>query len=75
MVPITGIIRRSEALACWDCGFEYNHRQGCLSLNNVVCCQVEVSATSRSLVQRSPTNYEVSACDFETSRVGRPRPA
>jgi hypothetical protein len=27
----------------------------------VVCCQVEVSATGRSLVQRSPTE-----CDLET---------
>jgi hypothetical protein len=28
---------------------------GCLSVVSVVCCQVEVSATSWSLVQRSPT--------------------
>jgi hypothetical protein len=28
---------------------------GCLSLVSVVCCQVEVSATGWSLVQRSPT--------------------
>jgi len=28
---------------------------GCLSLASVVCRQVEVSAISRSLVQRSPT--------------------
>jgi hypothetical protein len=27
----------------------------CLSLVNVVCCQVEVSATGRSLVQRNHT--------------------
>ena len=27
---------------------------------SVVCCQVEVSATSRSLVQRSPMNCGVS---------------
>jgi len=26
----------------------------CLSVVSVVCCQVEVSATGRSLVQRSP---------------------
>jgi hypothetical protein len=31
-----------------------------LSLVSVVCCQVEVSATSRSLVQRSPTDCGVS---------------
>ena len=29
---------------------------GRLSLTSVVCCQVEVSATGRSLVQRSPTD-------------------
>jgi hypothetical protein len=28
-----------------------------------VCCQVEVSATGRSLVQRSPTDCGVSECD------------
>ena len=34
----------------------------CLSLVSVVCCQVEVSAVSRSLVQRSPTDCGVSSC-------------
>jgi hypothetical protein len=33
---------------------------GCLYLVSVVCCQVEVSATSWSLVQRSPTDCGVS---------------
>ena len=33
-----------------------NRGHGCLSLASVVCCQVEVSATSRSFVQRSPTD-------------------
>jgi hypothetical protein len=39
-----------------------SHRgHGCLSLVSVVCCcQVEASATSRSLVQRSPTDCGVS---------------
>jgi hypothetical protein len=36
-------------------------------LVSVVCCQVEVSATSWSLVQRSPTDCGVSECDRETS--------
>jgi len=27
-----------------------------MSVVNVVCCQVEVSATSRSLLKRSPTD-------------------
>ena len=33
-------------LACWDCGFESHGRHGYLSIVSVVCCQVEVSATS-----------------------------
>jgi len=36
-----------------------------------VCCQV-VSATVRSLVQRNPTESEMSECDRETSTM-RPR--
>ena len=32
---------------------------GCLSLMNVVCCQVEVSAMGSSLVQNSPTECVV----------------
>ena len=34
----------------------------CLSVVSVVCCQVEVSATRLSLVQRSPTDCGVSLC-------------
>jgi hypothetical protein len=40
---------------------------------SVVCCQVEVSATGRSLVQRTPTEGGVSECDQGTSQR-RPRP-
>jgi hypothetical protein len=42
-------------LACWDCRFESHRGHGCLSVVSVECCQVKVSATSWSLVQRSPT--------------------
>jgi hypothetical protein len=41
---------------------------------NVVCCQVDVSATGRSLVQRSHTECGVSGCYLETSTVRRSRP-
>jgi hypothetical protein len=43
---------------------------------SVVCCQVEVSATSWSLVQRSPTDCGVSkVCDREAStKRGGPGP-
>jgi hypothetical protein len=34
----------------------------CLTLVSVVCCQVKVSATGRSLVQSSPTDCGVSLC-------------
>jgi hypothetical protein len=33
-----------------------------LSVVSVVCCQVEVSATSWSFVQRSPTDCAASLC-------------
>ena len=36
-----------------------------LSLVIVVCCQVVVSASGCSLVQRSPTYCDVSECDSE----------
>ena len=39
-------------LACWECGFESRQRHVCLSVVSVVCCQVEISASSWSLVSR-----------------------
>ena len=51
-------------LASWDCGFESHQGHGCLSVVSVVCCQVEVSASGWSLVQRSPTYCDVSECDL-----------
>jgi hypothetical protein len=49
-------------------------KSGCLSLVSVVCCQVVVSATGWSLVQRSPTEYSVTECHSEAS-TWRHRPA
>jgi hypothetical protein len=43
-------------------GFESHRGHGCLSAVCVVCCQVEVSVTSWSLVHRSPTNCGASLC-------------
>ena len=43
-------IRSPRPLACWDLGFESHRGHGYLSVVSVVCCQVEVSATSWSLV-------------------------
>jgi hypothetical protein len=51
-------------------------RHGCLSLVSVVCRQVEVSATSWSLVQRSPTDCGVSkkCVIVKLRKMRRPRP-
>jgi hypothetical protein len=48
---------------------------GCLSLVSVVCCQIEVSVTGWSLVQRSPTECGVSECVIvKPQTMRRPRP-
>ena len=39
-----------------------------MSVVSVVCCQVEVSATGWSLVQRSPTDCGVSLCVISKNR-------
>jgi hypothetical protein len=61
---VTEIASRSKA---WVCGRLLAGIAGLNSaggmdvcLVNVVCCQAEVSATGRSLVQRSPTECDVS---------------
>jgi hypothetical protein len=66
--------RSQWPLACWDCGFESRRGQGCLSFVKVLRCQVEVSATVRSLVQRSPTECGVSEYNRESSAMRRPWP-
>jgi hypothetical protein len=71
-VPVAVAERGVRRLACWDCGFESRQQYGNLSLMGVVCCPVEVSATGRSFVQRSPTECSVSLFDVETSTVERP---
>jgi len=69
--PIRRAVQRVglRLLACWDCGFESRWGYWCLSLVSVVCCQVEVSASGLSLVQRSPTE-----CDLITSKARGPWP-
>ena len=49
-----------------DCGLELREGHGCLSVENVVCCQVEVSAGDQPLLRRSPTECGVSQCDLVT---------
>jgi hypothetical protein len=60
-----------QPLACWDCTFKSHRGKGYLSFVCFVCCHVEVSASGRSLVQRSPTECSVSECDREASTVRR----
>jgi len=61
-------------LACWDCVFEFRRGHGWLSLASVVWCQVEVSASGLSLIQRSPTECGGSEFDRKTSTKRRPWP-
>ena len=60
--PRSQQVSSRRPLACWDLEFESHRRHGYLSVVSVVCCQVEVSATSWSLVQRSPTDCAASLC-------------
>jgi hypothetical protein len=53
---------RLQPFACWNSGFESRRGHGCISLVSVVCCQVDVSATGRSLLQRSPAVCVWSKC-------------
>ena len=55
-----------------DCEFESRRGHDCLSLVVVVCCQVELSSTGWSLVQRSPTECDASECDRGTSTIRGP---
>ena len=61
-------------LACWDYGFESCRRYECLSLVSVLCSQVELPVTCRSLARSSPTECGVSECDREISTMRRSRP-
>jgi len=63
------------ALACWDFGFESRLKHGCISYVSVMCCQVDVSASSLTLVQRSPTECGVSEYDRVVSIIRRPWPS
>ena len=49
-------------IPCWDCEFESPRGHTYVSLVSVVCCQVQVSATGLSIVEKSPTDCGVSLC-------------
>jgi hypothetical protein len=69
-----GLTQGLRPFAYRYCGFESRQRHGRLSLVSVVCCQVEVPAIGRSLVQRSSTECGVSECDREASTMRKPWP-
>jgi hypothetical protein len=55
-----------QPLACWNCGFQFREGHECLSVVNVVCCQVDVCVTGQSLIQRNPDELLcVTECDQE----------
>jgi len=54
----TGLRLGLQPLTCWDCGYESHQEHGVLSVVSVVC----ISATSWSLIQRSPTDCGLLLC-------------
>ena len=52
-----GLLRRSAAARLLGLWVRIPPGHECLSVVRVVCCQVEISATSWSFVQSSPTDY------------------
>jgi hypothetical protein len=66
--------RRSEVACLLGLRFRIPSVYGCLSLVNAVCCQLEVYATGRSLVDGSSTECGVSEYHLETSKTRRLRP-
>jgi hypothetical protein len=70
-----GLRRRSMAARLLGLRIRIPPGAGCLSVVCVVCCQVEISATRWSLVQRSPTDCGVcvTECNLQTSTM-RTRP-
>jgi hypothetical protein len=68
------VAARSKAWVCGHCLRVRIPPGASLYLVSVVCCQVEVSASGRSLVQRSPTECGESDCDREASIMRGPWP-
>ena len=63
-----GLRRRSTAARLLRSWVRIPSGHGRLSVVSVVCCQVEVSATDWSLVQRSPTDCGASLCVIKKPR-------
>ena len=67
-----GLCRRSTADRLLGSWVRIPPRHGCPSVVSVVCCQVEVTATSWSPVQRSLAERGVSEYDREASIMRKP---
>ena len=62
-VILVAVKSKARICGCWLAGIVGSNSAesvNVLSLVSVVCCQVEVSETSRSLIRRSPTDCDVS---------------
>jgi len=74
-LPIT-VVMRSKASVCGRsfAGTVGSNSAGGMddSVVSVECCQVEVSASSWSLIKRRPTECDVPECDSEASTMNRP---
>ena len=66
-----GLRRRSVAACFLGLRVRIPRGHGCLSPVNVVCCQVEVYVSGRSIIQRIPIECGVSECDSEASSILR----
>jgi hypothetical protein len=63
---VSGVCLRP--LAYCDLGFETHGGHGCISVVCVVCCQVDISAMSWSVVQSSSTDCGASFCVIKKLR-------
>ena len=68
------VAARFKSITFWVWGFESRRELESLSFVIVVCCQVDVYRLDWSLLQRSPTECDVSECDREASIMRRPCP-
>jgi hypothetical protein len=64
LITPRGLRRRSAAARSLGMRVLIPLKDGCLSVESVMCCQAEFSAKGRSLIQRSLTEGGVPDCDL-----------
>ena len=74
-IPVT-MQSKARLCGCWLSGIAGSNPTGGVDvcLLWVLCCQVEVSASGWSLIQRTPTKCGVSECDCGALIMSRPWP-